>query len=93
MSQNFRITVNYTGRVQGVGFRWQVNRLAQSIPCTGYVKNLRDGSVEVVMEGRKKDLLELIESIDRKMDGYWEDKTMDERSSDAHFDEFSIRYH
>ena len=43
--------------------------------------------------GQKKDLLELIESIECKMDGYWQDKTMDERSSDAHFDEFSIRNH
>jgi len=93
MSQNFRITVNYTGLVQGVGFRWQVNHLAQSTPCTGYVKNLRDGSVEVVMEGRKKDLLDLIECIECKMDGYWQDKTMDERSGYAHFEEFSIRNH
>ena len=92
MSQDFRITVNYRGRVQGVGFRWQVNHLAQSISCTGYVKNLRDGSVEVVMEGRKKDLLKLIESIDRKMDGYWQDKSVDQRLGDAHFCEFSIRY-
>jgi len=92
MSQNFRITVNYTGRVQGVGFRWQVNHLAQSISCTGYVKNLRNGSVEVVMEGRKKDLLELIERIDRKMVGYWQDKTVDQRQGDAHFGKFAIRY-
>ena len=92
MSQYFRITVNYSGRVQGVGFRWQVNHLAQAIPCTGYVKNLSDGSVEVVMEGRKKDLLELIERIDRQMDGYWQDKTVDQRQGDAHFAEFSIRY-
>ena len=92
MSQNFRITVNYTGRVQGVGFRWQVNHLAQSISCTGYVKNLRNGSVEVVMEGRKKDLHELIERMDRKMVGYWQDKTVDQRIGGAHFGEFSIRY-
>ncbi len=92
MSQNFRITVNYSGRAQGVGFRWQVNQLARCIPCTGYVKNLRDGSVEVVMEGRKKDLLELIERIDRKMDAYWQGKTVDQRIGGAHFGEFSIRY-
>ena len=92
MSRNFRITVNYIGRVQEVGFRWQVDDLAQSVSCTGYVKNLRDGSVEVVMEGRKKDLLELIERIDRQMDGYWQDKTVDQRQGDAHFAEFSIRY-
>jgi acylphosphatase len=75
-----------------VGFRWQVDDLAQSISCTGYVKNLRDGSVEVVMEGRKKDLLQLIKSIDRKMSGYWQDKTVDQRPGDAHYNKFSIRY-
>ncbi|MBI3860605.1 MAG: acylphosphatase [Planctomycetia bacterium] len=41
----------YTGRVQGVGFRYTVRSIARLHPVTGYVKNLPDGSVELVAQG------------------------------------------
>jgi acylphosphatase len=40
-----------TGRVQGVGFRWFVIREARELDLRGFVRNLEDGSVEVVAEG------------------------------------------
>jgi acylphosphatase len=40
-----------SGRVQGVGFRWFVMREATRLDLGGYVRNLPDGSVEVVAEG------------------------------------------
>lgn len=39
------------GRVQGVGFRWFVWREAEQLGLGGYVRNLRDGTVEVVSQG------------------------------------------
>ena len=46
-----RITAtHFQGRVQGVGFRWRVMQVAKLFPCTGYVKNLMDGSVELLVE-------------------------------------------
>jgi acylphosphatase len=41
----------FTGRVQGVGFRYTTQRLAGNHPVSGYVRNLDDGRVEVVAEG------------------------------------------
>lgn len=47
------------GRVQGVGFRFFVEKHAQRIGLRGYAKNLSDGTVEVVASGRHSELDEL----------------------------------
>ena len=39
------------GRVQGVGFRWFVMRVANGLQLAGYVRNLSDGQVEVCAKG------------------------------------------
>jgi len=43
--------VIYSGRVQGVGFRFTCRHIAQSHEVTGFVKNLDDGTVQLVAEG------------------------------------------
>jgi acylphosphatase len=40
-----------TGRVQGVGFRWFVEREAAQLDMKGWVRNREDGSVEVMATG------------------------------------------
>lgn len=51
------------GRVQGVGFRWFVQREASEIGLRGWVRNTDEGHVEVVAAGEPEDLAELAQSL------------------------------
>jgi acylphosphatase len=53
------------GRVQGVGFRWFVQREASELDLRGWVRNTEDGEVEVVASGTAEDLAELRASLRR----------------------------
>jgi acylphosphatase len=54
-----RAHVRIDGRVQGVGFRFAMQRRAQSLGLAGWVRNVSDGGVEAVFEGAP----EAVESI------------------------------
>jgi acylphosphatase len=51
------------GRVQGVGFRYFVERAAAELKLTGYTRNLDDGRVEVYAAGSPANLAELSERL------------------------------
>src|SRR5579872_4777884 len=53
-----RMTVFYTGRVQGVGFRYNAKSVATGFEVSGTVRNLLDGRVELIAEGTKAELEE-----------------------------------
>jgi acylphosphatase len=54
-----RLRAVVRGEVQGVGYRWAVQRQARRLGLTGYAQNLPDGSVRVEAEGRPERLDEL----------------------------------
>ena len=51
-----RMMVLYSGRVQGVGFRYTARTVAAGFEVSGTVRNLPDGRVELVAEGEKPEL-------------------------------------
>jgi acylphosphatase len=53
--------VTVYGFVQGVGFRFSVERAARSRGVAGWVRNRPDGAVEAVFEGEREDVEELVE--------------------------------
>jgi len=54
-----------TGRVQGVGFRWFTHDAAAREGIHGWVRNLADGSVEVVAEGDAESLFRFEAAVRR----------------------------
>ncbi len=55
-----RVRLRIEGRVQGVFFRYSAVEEAVRLRLSGWVRNCSDGSVEVVAEGHKKNIEELI---------------------------------
>src|ERR1700722_5899845 len=51
------------GRVQGVGFRWFVEREAHTLDIAGWVRNNHDGSVEVLAQGSRDQLSGLLSRL------------------------------
>jgi acylphosphatase len=53
----------YSGRVQGVGFRYTVRTLTHGFEVTGTIRNLEDGRVELTAEGAREELEAFLEAI------------------------------
>jgi acylphosphatase len=70
------------GRVQGVGFRWFVQREAAELRLRGWVRNTEEGEVEVVAAGKPADLNELRVSLRRGPRGSRVDRILE-----SHLDE------
>jgi acylphosphatase len=60
-----RLTARVHGYVQGVGFRFFVRREASALGLRGYVRNLDNGDVEVVAEGDRGRLEQLLATLER----------------------------
>lgn len=65
MAEKKGILFTVEGRVQGVGFRYFVERKAQSLGLEGYVRNVSDGTVEVYAEGDEETLSLLRSQLER----------------------------
>jgi acylphosphatase len=60
-SEKGRIRLNVQGRVQGVFYRASTREEAVRLHLTGWVRNLPDGSVEILAEGKRNSLQALTE--------------------------------
>ncbi len=84
----------YSGSVQGVGFRFTVLRFAHDFDSiTGYVKNLPDGSVELLAEGPENEVESLLEDIvSGPHSGHIKKVSANIIPVSSHFSDFSVSY-
>jgi len=87
-----RVHVYYDGRVQGVGFRFTAERIAQDLNVTGWVRNLPDGRVELIAEGKEASLQELLADIKDSMRAYVVNELIDWQDHKGEFKDFGLRF-
>jgi acylphosphatase len=80
-----RAHITVKGYVQGGGFRWFVNDIAESLLLAGWVRNISGGSVEAVFEGEKSEIEKAIEqcyngpshAVVSQIDAVWDEAVED----------------
>jgi len=82
----------YSGRVQGVGFRYTANRLAANYPVGGFVRNLPDGRVHLVAEGASGVVAEFLANVATELGDHISEAKIDVRPATGEFEAFQIRY-
>jgi len=84
--------VHYWGAVQGVGFRMTTKRIAGQFAVTGYVCNLPDGQVEVVVAGEKGEIDGFLGAVAARMAPFIQGhRIVDASDQGASFTGFEIR--
>lgn len=87
-----RKLVFYTGRVQGVGFRYTTANLAKRFDVAGYVHNLDDGRVRLEVQGKADQVQGLLDAIDQAMANNIHEREIIEQPADPTLgDTFTIR--
>jgi acylphosphatase len=87
-----RRTYHYSGHVQGVGFRYTTHNIAQQHNVLGYVKNLPDGRVELVMEGDEGEIEVVVKDLNRKMSNFVRRVETQVAPATGEFNQFYIRH-
>ena len=82
----------YSGRVQGVGFRFTAESIAVRLGVNGWVKNLDDGRVEIVAEAEEELLKEFLERLKEEFSRYIGEVQTDWQAASGKFSGFSIEF-
>lgn len=84
--------VHFEGRVQGVGFRYRALEIAAGYDVAGFVQNLFDGQVLVVIEGHAGVLDRFLADLEQQMRRNIEGRQIRVRPATGEFEGFEIRH-
>jgi acylphosphatase len=90
MPEVHHATVLFSGRVQGVGFRYAALQTAREFEVAGYVTNLPDGRVQIEAEGRESEISAYLAALEERMRGYIRKTERSHRTRPAQFSGFVI---
>jgi acylphosphatase len=87
-----RHTVYYSGHVQGVGFRYTARSIARGYDVAGFVRNLADGRVELVVEGTAHQIDAFLREVRDRFFNQIRDERSDVQPATGEFTGFDIRH-
>jgi len=87
-----QVRVVYSGRVQGVGFRFTAQSIAGALNITGWVKNLSDGRVEILAEGEEEALKDYLSRIQKYFHNYIQDININWQEANNNFKDFGVKF-
>jgi len=82
----------FVGRVQGVGFRFTVHRIAIRHQLNGFVRNLPDGTVEVLAQGSSENIDNCIQDIEASFAGYIREARINDIPAEPKYKDFRITF-
>jgi len=87
-----QIHAYFSGRVQGVGFRFTVIEIARNLQVTGWVKNLKDSRVELVAEAKEESLHKFLSQINEYFSLYIRDTRINWQQATGEFSDFTVKF-
>lgn len=87
-----RLEIKFSGHVQGVGFRFSTQRIARQFEVHGFVRNLANGQVELVLEGLPAEIRACLRQVQTEMAGYIQRAQEIEADARGEFSCFEIRH-
>lgn len=87
-----RRSVWFSGRVQGVGFRYTAMHVARRFDVTGCVRNLADGRVEAVIEGQSTEIERYLGALREEMAGPIHGEDHQDSPATGEFRAFEVAY-
>ena len=87
-----RLHAIFSGRVQGVGFRFTAERMARRFPAAGYVRNLANSQVEMVAEGEKSTLEEFLAALREAFGENIRDVDVEWTEASGEYKKFGIKF-
>jgi acylphosphatase len=84
--------VIFRGRVQGVGFRYTAHQIAGRYQVTGFVRNLPDGTVEMLLQGDPQEIDNCIADIQSEFAGYIRDTWIEPAACNPRHTDFRIAF-
>jgi acylphosphatase len=82
----------FTGRVQGVGFRYTAYHIANRYKITGFVRNCPDGTVEMFAQGPADDIIACTQDIEESFPGYVRQTNIEEDTYNPQYTDFNITF-
>ena len=82
----------YHGNVQGVGFRYTARAIASRYAVAGFVRNVTNGTVELVAEGDDREVRSYLEDLQVRMGGFIRSHDVSFEEAPGEFEGFTVRF-